>query len=1017
MGSADGGDPNPVLEVRLLGGFEVRVGDRLVPASVWGQRRSAAIVKLLALEPGRRLHREQVLDVLWPDLDAESAANNLRVALHHARRGLEGAGAPAGRFLVREGDALILGPRDGVRIDVEEFAAAVAQAWQSTDPDVAEAAATLYRGELLPDDPYEDWAAARREAVRASYLTLLARLSGLHEERGDLPRALIALERALAVDALDEPTNTAIVRLHAAMGQRAAALAHYARFVDQLQRELGTMPERETRELAAAIREGRIPAVAAPAAPPPRTPSGAIMSPLLAAVDALIGRERELAELERLLAGSRLVTLTGPGGIGKTRLATEAARAQQARYPDGVAFVDLAALHDPTLVLPAVARALGVELSGGPPAATLLTAAIGERRLLLVCDNLEQVAGAGSDLASLLATCPNLALLATSRVRLRVRGEQEYPVPPLALPTMPRDGGDAPLSSGEQSPAVALFVRRAQAARPGFVLTTENVAAVTAICRRLDGLPLAIELAAARVRVLTPEELRRRLVRPLDVLGDSAADLPERQRTLRDTIAWSHALLTPAEQVLFRRLGIFAGGWTLAAAEAVSDHVPDLTALSNTPAVVELLAGLVDHSLVMARPEPSDGETRFTMLETIREFALERLLASGEAEATERALEALLIHLAEEAESGFVGPEQTVWLDRIQAEHDNIRAALGGSLDRGETEVALTLAPAITPFWRARGFAAEGAGWLERALALAPDTPIERRATALDALGGLLIDLGDYHRADRAYQESVDLWWQLGDRRAVMQGLYALATVRSHSGDVDDAQALLEEALAIARELDDERGVAASLHNLGMLAREHGDVNRAITLLTEAMTIWRGRGDAHWIGVTASNLGDAYRLSGDAENARLCFDEGASRYASLGDRFGLGVVANQRGLLAQTEGFPGDAMGHHVAALRHFDAIQAPLGVIESIEWLAVAAAHTPLAAAALPLFGGTATARAARGLTPLALDATPVAAGLELSRQAAGSGAEAALAAGAAMSLEESRDAALALAAASAHS
>jgi DNA-binding SARP family transcriptional activator len=507
MGSADGGDPNPVLEVRLLGGFEVRVGDRLVPASVWGQRRSAAIVKLLALEPGRRLHREQVLDVLWPDLDAESAANNLRVALHHARRGLEGAGASASQFLVREGDALILGPRDGVRIDVEEFAAAVAQAWQSTDPDVAEAAATLYRGELLPDDPYEDWAAARREAVRASYLTLLARLSGLHEERGDLPRALIALERALAVDALDEPTNTAIVRLHAAMGQRAAALAHYARFVDQLQRELGTMPERETRELAAAIREDRIPAVAAPAAPPPRTPSDAIMSPLPATVDALIGRERELAELERLLAGSRLVTLTGPGGIGKTRLATEAARAQQARYPDGVAFVDLAALHDPTLVLPAVARALGVELSGGPPAATFLTAAIGERRLLLVCDNLEQVAGAGSDLASLLATCPNLALLATSRVRLRVRGEQEYPVPPLALPTMPRDGGDAPLSSGEQSPAVALFVRRAQAARPGFVLTTENVAAVTAICRRLDGLPLAIELAAARVRVLTPEEL------------------------------------------------------------------------------------------------------------------------------------------------------------------------------------------------------------------------------------------------------------------------------------------------------------------------------------------------------------------------------------------------------------------------------------------------------------------------------------------------------------------------------
>jgi predicted ATPase len=591
------------------------------------------------------------------------------------------------------------------------------------------------------------------------------------------------------------------------------------------------------------------------------------------------------------------------------------------------------------------------------------------------------------------------------------------------LPESLRDRSNVLLPAVEESPALALFARRAQAARPGFTLTAENVEAVAAICRRLDGLPLAIELAAARVRVLTPRELLPRLARPLDVLGISAVDLPARQRTLRDTIAWSHDLLTAEEQTLFRRLSVFVGGWTLEAADWVSGvgYRESETGRDAQRAVsdtrhpisdtLDLLAGLVDHSLVNERPGLGGNGTRYAMLETIREFATERLLASGAADAAQRALESFLIRLAEEAEVGFLGPKQTAWLDRIQAEHDNIRAALGASLDRGEAEVALALAPAIAPFWRARGFAGEGVLWLERTLDLAADASAERHATVLDALGGLLIDLGEYHRADRSYQQSVDLWSQLGDRRAVIQGLYALATIKSHGGDVAEARALLEESLTIARELHDERGIAASLHNLGMLAREDGDPDRAIALLDEAMTIWRRLGDAHWIGVTAGNLGDAYRLAGDAASARVCFDESAGRYASLGDRFGLGVVANQRGLLEQSEGCPSSAIRHHVAALRHFDAVLAPLGVIESIEWFAVAAAHTPRAAAALPLFAAAAAARAALGLTPLPLDAAPVAAGLERARQAAGTDAEAALAAGAALSLDAGRDAAFALA------
>ena len=1017
MGNEDRMDRHPILDVRLLGGFAVRVADRVVPAAVWGQRRAAGIVKLLALEPGYRLHREQLLDQLWPELDPESAANNLRVALHHARRGLEETGAPAGRFLVREGDGLLLGPREAVQVDVEQFAQAAAHSWQSGDPELAERAAALYRGDLLPDDPYEEWAAARREAIRASYLTLLARLSRLHEERGDLACAIAARERALVLDALDETTNAAIVRLHAGMGQRELALAHYTRFADRLARELGAEPERETRELAAAVRAGRVADVSPRTAPPRRATAPPIRSGLPAAVDDLIGRERELAELERLLARSRLVTLTGPGGIGKTRLALEAARAQRDRYSDGVALVDLAAVRDANLVLPTAARALGVEAARGQPMAAVLAAAIGERRLLVIFDNLEHVAAAGPDIAALLTACPNLAVLATSRVRLRVRGEQEYPVSPLSLPEAARDDSGGHLPAAASSPALVLFARRAQAARPGFALTAGNADAVAAICRRLDGLPLAIELAAARIRVLTPEELLRRLARPLDVLGMTAADLPERQRTLRDTIAWSHNLLSPPQQILFRRLGVFPGGWTLAAADVVGGRGSGVGGTIDRPTsdfVLDTLAGLVDQSLVVARPGDRDEAMRYTMLQTIREFATERLLASDEAEAMQRVLEAFVIRLVEEAELGFLGPEQTAWLDRIETEHDNIRAALDGSLDRGDATVALALAPGIAPFWRSRGFASEGARWLERALALAADAPAERRAVVLDALGGLSVDLGEYQQADRYYQASVDLWWELGDRRAVIQGLYALSIAKSNSGKIAEARALLDEALAIARELRDERGVAASLHNLGMLAREDGELDRAITLLDEAMTVWRRLGDPHWTGVTASNLGDAYRLAGDADHARACLDVSAALYDRLGDRFGLGVVANQRGLLEQAAGRPDGAMHLHVEALRHFAAVDAPLGEIESIEWLAVAAAHTPRAAAALRLFGATAAARATRGLAPLAVDAAPVAAGLDRARQSAGEDAEAALASGAALTLVEAREAALTLADAS---
>src|SRR5215213_11701657 len=445
----------PGLEIRLLGGFETRVSAQIVPSTVWRQRRAAAIVKLLALESGHRLHREQLLDTLWPELDPDSAANNLRGALHHARLGLERAGAPSGIFLARDGDQLVLGPRDQLVVDVEVFGEAVKDAWHSAEPAIAERASELYAGDLLPDDPYEEWAAARREGFRASYLTVLTRLAGLHEERGELHHAIAAHERILLTDPLDEAAHAGIMRLYAQIGNPQRALAHYARLQSLLDRELGTPPEPATQALAAGIREGRFtPAPASLTQPSaPRPPVSVAIAPgarLPVPVDALVGREREVAELERLLAVSRLVTLTGPGGIGKTRLAQEAARASSARFPDGVAFVDLAPLRDPSFVLPTMARALGIDETGARPISELLAAGIGERRLLLVLDNFEQLTAAASDLAVMLEACTGMTVLTTSRVRLRLRREQEYPVLPLALPERAAHRDAAPLADLSQ---------------------------------------------------------------------------------------------------------------------------------------------------------------------------------------------------------------------------------------------------------------------------------------------------------------------------------------------------------------------------------------------------------------------------------------------------------------------------------------------------------------------------------------------------------------------------------------
>src|SRR5215213_2435829 len=442
----------------------------------------------------------------------------------------------------------------------------------------------------------------------------------------------------------------------------------------------------------------------------------------------LIGRERETATLVSMLGqhDARLLTVTGPGGVGKTRLALHVAADVGAAFPDGVVFVDLATVTDPALVAPVVAAVLGVREASGQPLVDQVRAFLRDKRLLLVLDNFEQVVEAAPLVVTLLAGCPGLAVLATSRVRLRVSGEREYPLSPLGLPD---DGGQRPVDALRPSEAVRLFVARAQAVQPDFALSPANAVVVADICRRLDGLPLAIELAAARIKSLSVSALLSRMESRLPLLTGGGRDLPLRQQTMRDTIAWSYDLLSPEEQTQFQRLAVFVGGFSLEAAEAVAEP-------GGSGTVFDIISSLLDSSLLL-KQEAGDGESRFRMLETIREFGLERLTASGAEAPVRQAHAAWYLALAEAAESSMRGgAAQARWLDRLEADHPNLRAALTWFEQTGDAEGGARLAGTLQGYWLQRSHRSEGRAWLERALAHGVVTN-EARAKALLALAVL----------------------------------------------------------------------------------------------------------------------------------------------------------------------------------------------------------------------------------------------------------------------------------------
>ena len=653
---------------------------------------------------------------------------------------------------------------------------------------------------------------------------------------------------------------------------------------------LRDMGERRLKDL---IRPERVYQMVAPQLPadfPPLRTLDARAHNLPIQSTSFVGRDREMHDIETLLHSSRLVTLTGSGGAGKTRLALQVGADRIDDYADGVWLVELAPLTDARLVPQAVATVLGVKEQPGQMLTDSLAQELKYKELLLLLDNCEHVVEASAKLCQLLlSSCAKVRILSSSREVLRVAGEVAYQVPSLATPD-PK--ATACVESLTQYAAVQLFIDRALAARPSFRVDNANAPAVASICYHLGGIPLAIELAAARMRLLSVEEVNERLDQRFRLLTGGARTALPRQQTLRALIDWSYDLLQPAEQALFCRLAVFAGGWTLHAAERVCGDDG-----GDEQSVLDLLASLVDKSLVLAFER--NGVTRYRLLETVRQYARDRLREiSDETRCQQRHL-AHFLAVAEVAEPKLSGGALQEWLDQLETEHDNVRSALAwSSAAGGDAAGGLRLAGALIRYWSVRGHLHEGRGWLSALLAAAPDGQTAARAKALNGAAALALHQGDFPAVRAPAEDSLALWRELGNRRGIARSLQMLAAVTSDLGDIRSARALHEESLAIWRELGDRQGVAASLSAMGVMARAEGDLPTARALLQECLPVFRELNHPVSIALSLHNLGNVACDQGEYPAARRLYEESLAIRRELRDRQGIASTLSALGDVA-----------------------------------------------------------------------------------------------------------------------
>jgi predicted ATPase/DNA-binding SARP family transcriptional activator/tetratricopeptide (TPR) repeat protein len=924
-----------VLGVNLLGTFSVAVDGEPVPDDVWRLRKAKTLIKLLALAPDRRLHADRAAAALWPDRDQAATRNNLHQAIYAARRALD-RGDGRGRSLLELSDDLItLGPHDPVRIDADVFARAAARARAERDPATYRAALAVYEGELLPEDRYEEWTTSRRDALRELRLALGIELAEL--EAPVEPAAAIGGLREVLVEApLHEPAHRALMRLLAAAGRRQEALAQFQELKRGLRREFEDEPDDETRALYREILTRSFgPDAESVEAAEGADPEPARPGRLPRQLTTFIGRERELAEATALLRGARLLTLTGAGGCGKTRLALELARQQGEEAAGEVWVVELAAVADPELVGSAIAGALGTRIASGRAPELALAEHIGERQVLLVLDNCEHLIEAVAHLAeSLLARCSQLVILATSREPLRIPGELTWRVPSLSLPRL---GDDPSAEDSLRAESVRLFADRATRAAPGFEVDADNAAAVAALCHRLDGMPLAIELAAARVAVLSPSQIVARLDDSLDLLSAGSRTAMTRQQTLRATLAWSFDLLDEDEQVLLRRLAVFAGGFGIDAVEAICAEQP-----GGRSEAVAVFGCLIEKSLVQVEEEGGEGvaSRRYFQLDTVRQFAAEHLDAAGERAEFERRHRGWYVELAGDDPTPAGELPDRERLARLDLERDNLRAALASAL-ADDPQMGLGLAVSLWRYWMMRGYLAEAYRWLAELLEAAPE-PTVLRARALLGISLIGVRRGVYERIEEYVAESVATFTELGDQGGKMDAVEAWggyrvivggeveieALVGEHEGlRVDDlpaarpaawaaqvrgVSAWLRRDLPLARrdletaverlgELRGERRPALWPLSYGFISAEE-EFGYPFLLHEDTVLVARRVGAEAAGAYTLVNLAAVARGAGELPRARELAEEGLAVFRHLGDRHGEAHALNALGNLARANG-------------------------------------------------------------------------------------------------------------------
>jgi predicted ATPase/DNA-binding SARP family transcriptional activator len=837
------------MEFRLLGPLELATDGS--PPSV-GSPKQRALLAFLLLHANEVVSSDRLIEALWGERPPATAAHAVQVYVSRLRKTLGAAATDPPQLATRAaGYVLELAPD---RLDVAQFERFRSEGKEALERGDAEAAAeklrealALWRGPALADFSYEPF--AQEEIARLEELRLAAL-----EDRidADLQLARHAdlvpeLERLVAEHPLRERLRAQLMLALYRGGRQADALAAYREGRQLLRTELGLEPTPHLRELEAAILRQD----AALAIEPPDVRA---RRHLPAPATAFIGRDAEIEELVALLQGDvRLLTLTGPGGIGKTRLAIEVAARLADRFADGVFFVDLASTRDPSVVSAAVAHALGLREEGGTEPAEVLAEHVRGLRLLLVLDNFEQIEPAAPLVGDVLRASAGSKALVTSRSPLRVYGEFEFGVPPLSLSR----GNGKP--SPETSDAFALFVARARATRRGLDLAEHDPVAVAEICTRLDGLPLALELAAARTRELSPEQMLAGLPRRLELTTEGPRDVPARQQTLRATLEWSYDLLAEREQELFARLAVFAGGWTGPAAEAV------------TGAGEEAVRALVDKSLVVS--EDSGGAVRFRMLELIREYALERLAELPDADAVRGRQAEYFCEVGEQAEAELWGGEDGGPLDRLERDHENLRTALAWLHANGEPEQELRLVIALKLFWWVRGYLTEGRRWLDAALERDGAHTPALRATALVAAGVLAFKQADYERAKALLDESLALYRSLEDDEGIARALGELGAVAAGEGDYTRASALYEESRDLYRSLGDTVSLATVLANLGDIALNRGDAEAAARLCEEALALQRESGDKEGAATSLFNLSRAALHGGRRADAATYLHE------------------------------------------------------------------------------------------------------------------------------------------------